>query len=55
MNRQQLPHAKPKPDVMLDIMHLSKRFPGVLAVDDVSIKLYRCEVHVLIGVNRPSK
>ena len=55
MNRQQLPHAKPKPDVMLDIMHLSKRFPGVLAVDDVSFQAYRGEVHVLIGENGAGK
>lgn len=34
---------------------VSKRFPGVLAVDDVSLDIYRGEVHVVAGENGAGK
>ena len=38
-------------DTMLDIQHLYKSFPGVVAVNDVGCQIRRGEVHVLIGEN----
>lgn len=38
-------------DTMLDIQHLYKSFPGVVAVNDVGFQIRRGEVHVLIGEN----
>lgn len=42
-------------DVMLDIQHLYKSFPGVIAVNDVSFQVRKGEVHVLIGENGAGK
>jgi len=40
---------------LLEIRHLSKYFPGVVAVDDVSFSIRRGEVHVLMGENGAGK
>jgi ABC-type sugar transport system ATPase subunit len=40
---------------LLSIEGLSKRYPGVLALDDVSITLNRGEVHGLVGANGAGK
>jgi len=37
------------------LSHVSKRFPGVLAVDDVSVEVLVGEVHVLLGENGAGK
>lgn len=42
-------------DIMLDIQHLYKSFPGVVAVNDVSFQVRKGEVHVLIGENGAGK
>jgi ABC-type sugar transport system ATPase subunit len=40
---------------LLELRHLSKRFPGVTALDDVSLDLHRGEVLVLVGENGAGK
>lgn len=42
-------------EVALKVNHLTKKFPGVKALDDVSIEFYRGEVHCLIGENGAGK
>ncbi len=40
---------------LLSIQHLTKSYPGVRAVDDVSLDLYAGEVHGLVGENGAGK
>jgi D-xylose transport system ATP-binding protein len=42
-------------DVILDIQHVTKQFPGVTALDDVSIKIKRGEIHGICGENGAGK
>lgn len=41
--------------VALDVSGISKRFPGVVALDDVSVAFERGEVHALVGENGAGK
>jgi ribose transport system ATP-binding protein len=42
-------------DLLLDLTNVSKRFPGVVALDRVDFDLRRGEVHVLFGENGAGK
>jgi ribose transport system ATP-binding protein len=48
--------AVPQPDAMLlEARGMSKRFPGVVALDDVSISVQAGEIHGLVGENGAGK
>ena len=42
-------------DVLLELHHVRKEFPGVVAVNDVSMNIRRGEVHIIIGENGAGK
>ncbi|HZW04941.1 MAG TPA: sugar ABC transporter ATP-binding protein [Anaerolineaceae bacterium] len=43
------------PQPVLEVRHITKRFPGVLALDDVSIQILPGEVHAVVGENGAGK
>jgi len=45
----------PEWEVLLSVNEISKSFPGILALDSVSLVLYAGEVHALIGANGAGK
>ena len=42
-------------EALLEVRNISKRFPGVLALDDVSLKFMPGEVHAVVGENGAGK
>ena len=42
-------------DEILQVRHVTKRFPGVVALDDVSLSVRRGECHALVGENGAGK
>jgi ribose transport system ATP-binding protein len=42
-------------DKVLELQHISKQYPGVLALNDISVSFRKGEVHALIGENGAGK
>ena len=47
--------AVPAPDYLLEVADVRKEFPGVLALDNVQLRLKRGSVHALMGENGAGK
>jgi len=47
--------TSPPQQPLIQLEHISKRFPGVLAVDDVNLDIFAGEVHVIAGENGAGK
>ena len=47
--------APPQQRPLLQFINVSKRFPGVIAVDDVTLDIFAGEVHVIAGENGAGK
>jgi ribose transport system ATP-binding protein len=39
----------------MEVQHITKRFPGVLALDDVSLQFFPGEIHAVVGENGAGK
>jgi len=44
-----------QPDNVIEMLHITKRFPGIIANDDITLQLRRGEVHALLGENGAGK
>ena len=42
-------------DYILQMSHITKEFPGVKALDDVTLNLKKGEIHALVGENGAGK
>ena len=42
-------------NTLLEMKHITKRFPGVCALDDVSLRVEQGEIHALVGENGAGK
>ncbi len=47
--------APPAPAPILEVRHVGKRFPAVVALDDVSIPFVAGEIHAIVGENGAGK
>ncbi|MDR2255295.1 MAG: sugar ABC transporter ATP-binding protein [Arthrobacter sp.] len=45
----------PTQDAILEMRHITKRFPGVVALDDVNLSVRRGEIHAICGENGAGK
>ena len=42
-------------EYVIDMLHITKRFPGIIANDDISLQLKKGEIHALLGENGAGK
>lgn len=42
-------------DYIIEMLHITKEFPGILANDDITLQLKRGEIHALLGENGAGK
>ena len=42
-------------DYVIEMLHITKKFPGIIANDDITIQLKKGEIHALLGENGAGK
>ena len=43
------------PQYVIEMLHITKEFPGIKANDDITLQLRRGEIHALLGENGAGK
>ena len=41
-------------DNVIEMLHITKEFPGIIANDDITLQLRRGEIHALLGRTAPA-
>ena len=44
-----------EPQYVIEMLHITKEFPGIKANDDITLQLRRGEIHALLGENGAGK
>ena len=44
-----------QPEYIIEMLHITKEFPGIIANDDITLQLRRGEIHALLGENGAGK
>ena len=44
-----------EPDYVIEMLHITKEFPGIKANDDITLQLRKGEIHALLGENGAGK
>ncbi len=44
-----------EPEYVIEMLHITKEFPGIRANDDITLQLRRGEIHALLGENGAGK
>ena len=42
-------------DYVIEMLHITKEFPGIIANDDITLQLKKGEIHALLGENGAGK
>jgi ABC-type uncharacterized transport system ATPase subunit len=50
-----LPSSQASPKPIIQLRNITKRFPGVIALDHINLDIYPGEVHALLGENGAGK
>ena len=43
------------PEFVIEMLHITKEFPGIKANDDITLQLRKGEIHALLGENGAGK
>ena len=43
------------PEYVIEMLHITKEFPGIKANDDITLQLKKGEIHALLGENGAGK
>ena len=43
------------PEYVIEMLHITKEFPGIIANDDITLQLKKGEIHALLGENGAGK
>ena len=46
---------QPGEEYAIEMLHITKRFPGIIANDDITLQLRKGEIHALLGENGAGK
>ena len=47
--------AEHESEYAIEMLHITKRFPGIIANDDITLQLRKGEIHALLGENGAGK